>query len=134
MIDEETFLNYSIPVFKPLNMFVVIDTKGLKRKLSRKLSRDDSGGDDWEVCYCAYSSLLVVHWYRVTYEFSALLSQMGECIGMWWRSHFETLHIHICLEKLTCMYISCIRLFFTNNLGNCIFSPFVLQSSAQSFS
>lgn len=84
MIDEETFLNYLIPVFKPLNMFVVIDTKGLKRKLSRKLSPDDSGGDDWEVCYCAYSSLLVVYWYRVTYGFSALLPRWEnalECGG-----------------------------------------------------
>ncbi|ONK54898.1 uncharacterized protein A4U43_UnF9920 [Asparagus officinalis] len=40
------------------------DTAGLKRKLSRKLSHNNSDDGDWEV---------------------------GECIGMWWRSDFETL-------------------------------------------
>lgn len=41
------------------------DIEGLKRKLSRRLSYNDIGKDDeWEV---------------------------GECIGMWWRSDFETL-------------------------------------------
>ncbi|XP_072995982.1 pre-mRNA cleavage factor Im 25 kDa subunit 1 [Typha latifolia] len=41
------------------------DIDGLRRKLSRKLSLDDNGvHDDW---------------------------QIGQCIGMWWKSEFETL-------------------------------------------
>ncbi|PKA50966.1 hypothetical protein AXF42_Ash007622 [Apostasia shenzhenica] len=41
------------------------DVEGLKRKLSSKLSRYNSSvNDDWEI---------------------------GECLGMWWRSGFETL-------------------------------------------
>lgn len=45
--------------------FECSDVDGLRRKLSRKLSVNESGdGTEWEV---------------------------GECLGMWWRPDFETL-------------------------------------------
>ncbi|KAK1265336.1 hypothetical protein QJS04_geneDACA010481 [Acorus gramineus] len=60
------------------------DIDGLKRKLSSKLSSVENGiGDDWQV---------------------------GECLGMWWRSDFETLPFPYLSPNIQ-MPKECIKLF-----------------------
>ncbi|KAK1312500.1 hypothetical protein QJS10_CPA07g01003 [Acorus calamus] len=60
------------------------DIDGLKRKLSSKLSSVENGiGDDWQV---------------------------GECLGMWWRSDFETLPFPYLSSNIQ-MPKECIKLF-----------------------
>ncbi|XP_052200602.1 pre-mRNA cleavage factor Im 25 kDa subunit 1 isoform X2 [Diospyros lotus] len=55
----------------------------LKRKLSSKLSVEEGSGPDWEV---------------------------GECLGMWWRPHFEAL-MYPCLPPNVKMPKECTKLF-----------------------
>ncbi|MQL98511.1 hypothetical protein Taro_031225 [Colocasia esculenta] len=74
------------------------DDDGLKRKLSSKLSASESGeDDDWQASF--FSKLFT---YNGTNWSSCLNGcdrdsfiklQTGECLGIWWRSDFETLPI-----------------------------------------